>query len=70
MPSLRKQDDNMPRLPWIDEENFNPGYMLRHMHLLPKRGDKPEWSHTQITGREGRDPGDRSRRFRVHVRLI
>ena len=46
-PALRKQDDNMPRLPWIDEENFNPGYMQRGMHLLPKRGDKPEWAHTQ-----------------------
>jgi cation diffusion facilitator CzcD-associated flavoprotein CzcO len=46
-PMLRPEDDNMPRLPWIDEENFNPGYMLRGMHLLPKRGDKPEWQHTQ-----------------------
>jgi len=46
-PALRPEDDNMPRLPWIDEENFNPGYMLRGMHLLPKRGDKPEWQHTQ-----------------------
>ena len=47
VPTLRTQDDNMPLLPWIDEENFNPGYMLRHMNLLPKRGDKPEWQHTQ-----------------------
>jgi len=47
VPALRKQDGNMPLQPWIDEENFNPGYMLRHMHLLPKRGDKPEWQHTQ-----------------------
>jgi cation diffusion facilitator CzcD-associated flavoprotein CzcO len=46
-PVLRSEDHNMPRLPWIDEENFNPGYMLRGMHLLPKRGDKPEWQHTQ-----------------------
>ena len=46
-PMLRPEDHNMPRLPWIDEENFNPGYMLRGMHLLPKRGDKPEWQHTQ-----------------------
>ena len=46
-PVLRPEDHNMPRLPWIDEENFNPGYMLRGMHLLPKRGDKPEWQHTQ-----------------------
>lgn len=44
---LRPQDHNMKLLPWIDEENFNPGYMLRGMHLLPKRGDKPEWAHTQ-----------------------
>ena len=34
-------------LPWIDPENFNPGYLMRGMHLLPKRGDKPEWQHTQ-----------------------
>ena len=37
----------MPLLPWIDPENFNPGYMMRGMHLLPRRGDKPEWPHTQ-----------------------
>jgi cation diffusion facilitator CzcD-associated flavoprotein CzcO len=45
--ALRDEDKDMPLLPWIDEENFNPGYMLRGMHLLPKRGDKPEWAHTQ-----------------------
>ena len=45
--ALRKEDSNMPLLPWIDPENFNPGYLMRSMHLLPKRGDKPEWQHTQ-----------------------
>jgi len=45
--ALRPEDKDMPILPWIDEENFNPGYMQRGMHLLPKRGDKPEWAHTQ-----------------------
>ena len=44
---LRHEDTDMPLLPWIDEENFNPGYLMRGMHLLPKRGDKPEWQHTQ-----------------------
>jgi cation diffusion facilitator CzcD-associated flavoprotein CzcO len=44
---LRPEDLDMKILPWIDEENFNPGYMLRGMHLLPKRGDNPEWAHTQ-----------------------
>jgi cation diffusion facilitator CzcD-associated flavoprotein CzcO len=46
-PTLRPEDEGMPLLPWIDPENFNPGYMMRSMHLLPKRGDKPEWQHTQ-----------------------
>ena len=46
-PALRPEDHNMLLLPWIDPENFNPGYMMRGMHLLPKRGDKPEWQHNQ-----------------------
>lgn len=46
-PTLRPEDHNMQLLPWIDPENFNPGYLMRGMHLLPKRGDKPEWQHTQ-----------------------
>jgi len=45
--SLRPEDKGMPILPWIDPENFNPGYLMRGVHLLPKRGDKPEWQHTQ-----------------------
>ena len=49
---LRPEDHNMPLLPWIDPENFNPGYLMRSMHLLPKRGDKPEWQHTQDYWRE------------------
>ena len=28
-------------------DNFNPGYLMRRMHLLPQRGDTPEWQHTQ-----------------------
>ncbi len=32
--------------PWIGPENFNPGYVTRGVHLLPKCGDKPEWQHT------------------------
>jgi len=46
-PTLRPEDKDMPLLPWIDPENFNPGYLMRAMHLLPKRGDKPEWQHSQ-----------------------
>jgi cation diffusion facilitator CzcD-associated flavoprotein CzcO len=45
--ALRPEDREMPLLPWIDPESFNPGYVMRGMHLLPKRGDKPEWQHSQ-----------------------
>jgi len=45
--ALRPEDKDMPLLPWMDPENFNPGYLMRGMHLLPKRGDKPEWQHSQ-----------------------
>ncbi|MDP1736288.1 MAG: NAD(P)/FAD-dependent oxidoreductase [Caulobacter sp.] len=45
--ALRPQDRDMPLSDWMDPENFNPGYLMRGMHLLPKKGDKPEWQHTQ-----------------------
>ena len=44
---LRPEDKDMPLLSWMDPENFNPNYLMRSMHLLPMRGDKPEWQHTQ-----------------------
>ena len=50
--TLRPEDEDMDLLPWIDPENFNPGYLMRAMSLLPKRGDKPEWQHTQDYWRE------------------
>ncbi len=40
-------DKDMKLLPWMDPQNFNPNYLMRDMHLLPKRGEKPEWQHTQ-----------------------
>ena len=53
--TLRPEDEDMDLLPWIDPENFNPGYLMRAMSLLPKRGDKPEWQHTQDYWREKDD---------------
>jgi cation diffusion facilitator CzcD-associated flavoprotein CzcO len=47
VPTPRPEDADMTLLPWIDPENFNPGYIMRGVHLLPKRGDKVEWQHTQ-----------------------
>jgi len=49
-PVLRTEDKDMPLLPWVDPENFNPGYMMRNMHLLPKRGDNPNGGILRITG--------------------
>lgn len=46
-PQLRPEDADMPISSWIDPDNFNPNYLMRSMHLLPMRGDKPEWQHTQ-----------------------
>jgi cation diffusion facilitator CzcD-associated flavoprotein CzcO len=47
VPALRPEDADMPLGPWIGEDNFNPGYLQRSMHLMPKAGDRPEWQHTQ-----------------------
>jgi len=46
-PRLRAEDADMQLGSWIDPDNFNPGYLMRSQHLMPKRGDKPEWQHTQ-----------------------
>jgi cation diffusion facilitator CzcD-associated flavoprotein CzcO len=51
-PVMPPEDRDMEVLPWIDPENFNPGYLMRSMHLLPKRGAKPAWRHTQDYWRE------------------
>jgi len=45
--ALRPEDADMAVLPWIDPENFNPNYLMRALDRLPRRGDKPEWQHTQ-----------------------
>jgi cation diffusion facilitator CzcD-associated flavoprotein CzcO len=47
VPALGPHERDMPLLPWIDPENFNPGYLMRGLHLLPRRGDTPKWQHTQ-----------------------
>ena len=52
VPELGQGEHNMPKLDWIDEDNFNPNYLKRSMHLMPKCGDKPEWRHSQDYWRE------------------
>jgi monooxygenase len=45
--ALRDEDHNMPLSDWIESENFNPGYLMRGIKQMPRRGDKPEWRHNQ-----------------------
>jgi hypothetical protein len=37
----------MEILPWIEQDNFNPNYLMRDIDRLPQRGTKPEWRHNQ-----------------------
>ena len=51
-PALRARDKDMPLFDWMDEDDFNPNYLKRAMPILPRRGDKREWRHTQDYWRE------------------
>ncbi len=46
-PELRPRDGEADLLEWINPEYFNPGYLMRSIHLMPKRLDLPEWQHSQ-----------------------
>ena len=45
--ALRDEDRDMTLGDWIENDNFNPTYLMRGLKDLPKRGDKPEWRHNQ-----------------------
>jgi len=47
VPTLRPEDADMPLLPWVDPEDFNPGYLMRSLHLMPKQGDRAPWRFSQ-----------------------
>jgi cation diffusion facilitator CzcD-associated flavoprotein CzcO len=44
VPALRDEDADMELGLWVDPENFNPGYLMRTQHLMPKRGTKEPWT--------------------------
>ncbi len=46
-PELRPEEVDMKLLPWVDPENFNPGYVMRAAHLMPQSGDRQPWQHSQ-----------------------
>ena len=43
VPALREEDAGMSLGPWVDPENFNPGYLTRSLHLMPQQGDREPW---------------------------
>jgi cation diffusion facilitator CzcD-associated flavoprotein CzcO len=49
-PQLRDEDEGMALRPWVEPENFNPGYLERSLHLMPQQGDRQPWLHTQDYG--------------------
>ena len=46
-PQLRPDELGMPLSPMIDDGNFNAGYLMRSMHLMPKQGDREPWVFNQ-----------------------
>ena len=45
--ALRPEDQGMELEPLINPKIFNPGLLQRHLHELPKCGDKEEWQLSQ-----------------------
>jgi cation diffusion facilitator CzcD-associated flavoprotein CzcO len=35
--------EGMELLPWVEPDNFNPGYLTRSLHLMPKQGPEDPW---------------------------
>jgi len=44
-PTLLDSERDMELLPWITEDVFNPGYLKRSLHLMPKQGDRDPWKN-------------------------
>src|SRR3546814_2170513 len=51
-PELRPSEAGMERRPWIADDNFNPNYLKRSMHLMPRSGPTREWQPTQDRSEE------------------
>ena len=45
-PSLRPEDADMPAGPWVTLDQFNPAYMQRGLHLMPRAGDREPWRYS------------------------
>jgi len=50
--ALRPEDAGMQPLPWIEPDDFNPGYLVRDIDKMPKSGADAMWRHNQDYWRE------------------
>jgi monooxygenase len=48
VPALRDGEAGMPLRPWTDPDDFNPGYLLRSIHRVPRQGDRMPWRGTDV----------------------
>ena len=46
-PQLRDDERDMELIPWVDPEDFNPGYLTRFLDHLPRQGAHQPWRHAQ-----------------------
>ncbi|MEM9744215.1 MAG: NAD(P)/FAD-dependent oxidoreductase [Pseudomonadota bacterium] len=46
-PVVPAELEGMARKDWVEADNFNPGYLRRSMHKMPKQGDREPWIHKQ-----------------------
>ena len=47
-PALRDDEADMPLRPWTDPDDFNPGYLMRSIHKVPRQGDRMPWRGTDV----------------------
>lgn len=45
-PTLLPQDRDMPRLPWIEEHEFTPGYIKRALPQMIRQGNREPWHYS------------------------
>jgi cation diffusion facilitator CzcD-associated flavoprotein CzcO len=43
VPEIPAELETAERLPWVEPDNFNPGYLTRSMHLMPKQLAEDPW---------------------------
>ena len=46
-PRLRPEDAGMTPRPFVDPDNFNAGYLMRGLSLMPRQGDREPWIFSQ-----------------------